>query len=99
MRTSAVLVLVGMAAGSAYGQNTFLGQDAFPKSPSPPPPRFEYKDLPQFKGSRDGRSWLYVVPNPFSKSKLPGAKPLWFDVGKKLICRRTCAFRCCRRRS
>ena len=46
MRTSAVLVLVGLAAGSAYGQSTFLGQNAFPKSPAPAPPRFEFKDLP-----------------------------------------------------
>ena len=88
MRTSALLLLVGLAAGSAYGQNIFLGQNPFPKSPAPAPPRFEFKNLPQFKGSRDGRSWLFVVPNPFSKSKLPGAKPLWFDAGKKLDVRR-----------
>ena len=84
MRTSAILVLVGLAAGSAYGQNTFLGQNAIPKSPAPAPPRFEYKDIPQFRGSRDGRSWLYVVPNPFAKSRLPSVKPLWFDAGKEL---------------
>jgi hypothetical protein len=84
MRTSAILVLVGLAGVPAFGQNTFLGQNAFPKSPAPLPPRFEYKDMPQFKGSGDGRSWLYVVPNPFSKSKLPGVKPLWFDAGKNL---------------
>src|SRR6266852_9453267 len=88
MRTSAVLVLVGLAAGSAYGQNTFLGQHAFPTTPAPAQPRFELNDLPQFKGSRDGRSWLFVVPNPFSKSKLPGANPVWFDDGKKLDVRR-----------
>ena len=84
MRTSAILVLVGLAGVSAFGQSTFLGQNPFPKSPAPAPPRFEFKDLPQFKGSRDGRLWLYVVPNPFAKSRLPGAKPLWFDAGKKL---------------
>jgi hypothetical protein len=88
MRTSALLLLVGLAGMPAFGQNTFLAQNAFPKSPAPPPPRFEFKDLPQFKGSRDGRSWLYVVPNPFSKSKLPSANPLWFDGGKKLDLRR-----------
>jgi len=91
MRTSALLLLAGLAAGSAYGQSTFLGQNAFPKSPAPAPPRFEFKDLPQFKGSRDGRSWLFVVPNPFSKSKLPGAKPVWFNVGKLDLRRNVCA--------
>ena len=85
MRTSAILVLVGLAAGSAYGQNTFLGQNPFPKSPAPLPPRFEFKDLRQFKGRdfRDGKSWIFA-PNPFSKFKLPGANPLWFNAGKKL---------------
>ena len=91
MRTSAILVLVGLAAMPAFGQNTFLGQNAFPKTPAPAPPRFEFKDLPQFKGSRDGRSWLFVVPNPFSKSKLPGAKPVWFNVGKLDLRRNVCA--------
>jgi hypothetical protein len=85
MRTSAILVLVGLAAGSALGQNTFLGQNPVPKSPAPAPPRFEFKDLRQFKGRdfRDGKSWIFV-PNPFSKFKLPGANPLWFNAGKKL---------------
>ena len=91
MRTSAILVLVGLAAGLAYGQNTFLGQTPFPKSPAPAPPRFEFKDLPQFKGSRDARSWLFVVPNPFSKSRLPGAKPVWFNVGKLDLRTNVCA--------
>ncbi len=92
MRTSAILVLVGLAAGLAYGQDIFLGQNPFPKTPAPVPPRFVFKDLPQFKGSRDGRSWLFVVPNPFSKSKLPGAKPAWFNVGKLDLRRNVCAF-------
>ena len=91
MRTSVLLLLVVLAGMPAFGQNTFLGQDAFPKSPAPAPPRFEFKDLPQFKGSRDGRSWLFVVPNPFSKSKLPGAKPVWFNVGKLDLRRNVCA--------
>ena len=85
MRTSALLLLVGLAGVPAFGQNTFLGQTPFPKSPAPLPPRFEFKDLRQFKGRdfRDGKSWIFV-PNPFSKSKLPGANPLWFNAGKKL---------------
>ena len=86
MRTSALLLLVGLAGAPAFGQDTFTGQDASPKFP--PPPRFEYKDLPQFKGKAfqdiGGKPWLFVAPNPFSKSKLPGVKPLWFDAGKKL---------------
>ena len=87
MRTSALLLLVGLAGVPAFGQNTFLGQNLFPKSPAPAPPRFEYKDMPQFKGSGEGRSWL-LMPNPFAKSKLPGVKPLWFEAGKKLDLRR-----------
>ena len=92
MRTSALLLLVGLAGVPAFGQNTFLGQDAFPKSPAPAPPRFEFKDLPQFKGRdfRDGKSWIFV-PNPFSKSRLPGAKPVWFNVGKLDLRRNVCA--------
>ena len=88
MRTSAILVLVGLAGAPAFGQNTFFGQDLFPKSPAPTPPRFEFKDMPQFKGSvfpdSSGKSWLFVTPNPFSKSKLPGANPAWLNCGKKL---------------
>jgi len=85
MRTSAVLVLVGLAAGSAYGQSTFLGQNAFPKSPAPAPPRFEFKDLRQYKDKdfRDGKSWT-LAPNPFSKFKLFGATPAWLNSLKKL---------------
>ena|SRR5579859_2875320 len=87
MRTSALLLLVGLAGVPAFGQNNFLSQNLFPKSPAPVPPRFAFKDQPQFKGEvfRDGhgKSW-FLVPNPFSKSKLPGVKPLWFDAGKKL---------------
>src|SRR5690349_16254503 len=84
MRTSALLLLVGLVGVPAFGQRTFFGQDVFPKSPAPASPRFEFKDMPQFKGSGEGRSRLFVVPNPFSKSKLPGVKPLWFEAGKKL---------------
>ncbi len=83
MRTSALLLLVGLAAGSAYGQDTFPGQNAPQTSPAPVPPRFEFKDLPQYRGSRDGRSWIFV-PNPFSKSKLPGVNPVWLNGLKKL---------------
>ena len=86
MRTSEILLLVGLAGVPAFGQNNFLGQDAFPKTPARP--RFEYKDMPQFKGEAfqngGGKSWLFVAPNPFAKSKLPGPKPLWLDGGKKL---------------
>ena len=64
MRTSALLVLFGLAGVPAFGQRTFFGQDVFPKSPAPAPPRFEFKDLPQFKGSGEGRLRLFVVPNP-----------------------------------
>ena|SRR5690349_4395330 len=91
MRTSALLLLVGLAGAPAFGQNTFPEQDAFPKSPAPP--RFEYKDLPQFKHKffqdGGGKSWLFVAPNPFAKSKLPGVKPLWVDAGKKLDLRKS----------
>lgn len=94
MRTSALLLLIGLAAGSAcgQGQDTFLGQNAFPKSPAPALPRFELKS-PQRKtmswyqqmgkGPRDVRSQIFG-PNPFSKFKLPGANPVWFDGLKKL---------------
>ncbi len=86
MRTSSLLLLVGLAGAPAFGQDTFPGQDAFPKSTAPP--RFEYKDPPQFKGKAfqdsGGKSWLFVAPNPFAKSKLPGANQLWLNAGKKL---------------
>ncbi len=59
MRTSALLVLFGLAGVPAFGQRTFFGQDVFPKSPAPAPPRFEFKDLPQFKGSGEGRLRLF----------------------------------------
>jgi hypothetical protein len=92
MRTSAILVLVGLAGVPAFGQNTFLGQTPFPKSPAPLPPRFELKDLgrttsPWFqqmgKGPRDVKSQIFG-PNPFLRFKLPGANPVWFDGLKKL---------------
>jgi hypothetical protein len=91
MRTSAILVLVGLAAGSAYGQDIFPGQGTAPSSPAPAPPRFEFKDLqrkalPWYqqmgKGPRDVKSWIFG-PNPFSKFKPPGANPVWFDGLKK----------------
>jgi hypothetical protein len=100
MRTSAILVLVGLAAGSAFGQNTFLGQPPFPKSPAPAPPRFEFPAPPLFEFKdlqRKALPWYQQMgksprdvkswifgPNPFSNSKLPGANPVWFDGLKKL---------------
>jgi len=91
MRTSALLLLVGLVGVPAFGQRTFFGQDVFPKSPAPAPPRFEFKDMPQFKGSGEGRSRLFDVPNPFSKSKLPGSSPVWFNVGKLDLRTSVCA--------
>ena len=84
MRTSAFLLLVGLAGVPVFGKNTFLGQDAFPKSPAPAPPRFEFKGLRQYKGKdfRDGKSWIFV-PNPFSKFKPPGGNPVWLNGLKK----------------
>jgi hypothetical protein len=93
MRTSALLVLVGLASGSAYGQDISPGQNAAPSASAPPAlPRFEFKHLerktlPWYqqtgKGPRDVKSWIFG-PNPFSNSKQPGANPVWFDGLKKL---------------
>jgi hypothetical protein len=99
MRTAAILVLVGLAARSAYGQDIFPGQNAAPSASAPALPRFEFPAPPLFefkdlqrkalpwyqqmgKGPRDVKSWIFG-PNPFSKSKLPGANPVWFDGLKK----------------
>jgi hypothetical protein len=46
MRTSVLLLLVGLAAGSAYGQDISPGREGAPSSPAPP--RFEFKDLSQY---------------------------------------------------
>jgi hypothetical protein len=99
MRTSAILVLVGLAVKLAYGQDISPGQNGPQTSPAPAPPRFkfpapplfEFKDLrktlPWYqqmgKGPQDVKSWIFG-PNPFSKFKPTGANPVWFDGSKKL---------------